>query len=390
MEAERWDAREDLGVRLAPRLAIAVVWVVFTCMFALGCVYLVTAELPAWQYVVIIADMFVLLCIQLTLAGRHAWRFRQTSLGYVVLGVQAFLGVAPMFYFKDQWIGLPQFVAGSALWILPSGWNWLGFGVTVLGMGGIEWYFSAPGDNLYYWLPYSMISMFATGLIVYGLATLSKVVVAMDAARTELAKMAVAAERLRFARDLHDLLGYSLSAISMKSELTHRLVNKNPARAQEELTQIIEISRQALSDVRSVASGYRELSFDEEAVSARSVLSAAGVGVRMDITHHDLPANVRTVLATVLREGVTNILRHSKAELCEITVHQTDADVTIVITNDGVSHEPQPFLPDGGSGIQNLSNRVANLDGTLTSGTDPDGRFRLRATIPTSAAQAEA
>jgi two-component system sensor histidine kinase DesK len=260
----------------------------------------------------------------------------------------------------------------------------------VLGFGAIELVMSTPDEDLAYWLPYSMITMFATGLIVYGLTTLSSVVTAMDAARTELAKMAVAQERLRFARDLHDLLGYSLSAISMKTELTHRLVTKNPVRAQEELTQIIEISRQALSDVRSVASGYRELSLDDEAVSARSVLSAADVDVRMEISHHDLPTPVRTVLATVLREGVTNILRHSKAERCDITLRQTDSDVTITITNDGVSHEPQAQLSDGGSGIQNLSNRVANLDGTLSTGTDQDGRFRLRATIPTSRVHSQA
>jgi two-component system, NarL family, sensor histidine kinase DesK len=198
-----------------------------------------------------------------------------------------------------------------------------------------------------------------------------------------MAKVAVAAERLRFSRDLHDLLGYSLSAISLKSELTHRLVTKNPDRAEEELSQIIEISRQALTDVRAVASGYRELSLDDEARSARSVLLAADVDVHMMMEHHELPTRVRTVLATVLREGVTNVLRHSKAERCEIILRQTDTDVSIEITNDGVPDSPQQHSLDSGSGIQNLSNRVSRLDGNLVTSTDERGNFRLLATIPT-------
>jgi two-component system sensor histidine kinase DesK len=234
-----------------------------------------------------------------------------------------------------------------------------------------------------------VISTIITGLVIYGLTRLASVVTAMHAARTEMAKLAVAAERLRFARDLHDLLGYSLSAISLKSELTHRLVTKNPGRAEEELTQILEISRQALADVRSVASGYRELSFDDEARSARSVLSAADVEVRMDLYHRELPPMVRTVLATVLREGVTNILRHSKAERCDITLRQTASDVTIEIVNDGVPPRPREPMLDSGSGIHNLSNRVAHLAGSLTTSNSPEGYFRLRATIPTGHEESE-
>ena len=95
--------------------------------------------------------------------------------------------------------------------------------------------------------------------------------------------MAVAQERLRFARDLHDLLGYSLSAITLKSELTHRLVPKNPDKAQNELVEILDISRKALADVRAVASGYRELSLENESESARSLLLAADVAVTTEI-----------------------------------------------------------------------------------------------------------
>jgi two-component system sensor histidine kinase DesK len=236
-------------------------------------------------------------------------------------------------------------------------------------------------------IAYTTESTIITGLVVYGLTRLSSLVTELHAARNELAKMAVAQERLRFARDLHDLLGYSLSAITLKSELTHRLMTKDQVRAQEELAEVLDISRQALADVRSVASGYRELSLDTEADAARSVLLAADVNVRMDLDYGELPVRVRTVLATILREGITNVLRHSKAEQCEITVRQADGQVWIDIVNDGASQATAQRTPRGGSGIANLSARIAALDGTLSAGLDPDGRFRLHAQAPVTRAR---
>jgi signal transduction histidine kinase len=141
--------------------------------------------------------------------------------------------------------------------------------------------------------------------------------------------------------------------------------------------------------VRSVASGYRELSLDAEAGSARSVLLAADVDAHIRFEHGELSAQVGTVLATVLREGVTNVLRHSKAERCEITVRQEDGRVRMDIVNDGVPPAPTEPGPHGGSGIDNLAVRVAALGGRLTAGVDPDGRFRLHAALPASRPRAE-
>jgi two-component system sensor histidine kinase DesK len=234
---------------------------------------------------------------------------------------------------------------------------------------------------------YITLSTTLTALLVYGLTWLSTLVTQLHSAREELAKMAVARERLRFARDLHDLLGYNLSAITLKSELTHRLVLKHPARAREELVEILQISRQALADVRAVASGYREMSLDEECVSARSVLAAADVHVLMEVEYRDLPVRVSTVLATVLREGITNLLRHSKAESCEISLRQDGTTVTIVMHNDGVPDDPRDSRADGGpggSGIHNLSARVAELGGELDAEFLPQNRFKLCARLPLS------
>jgi signal transduction histidine kinase len=201
--------------------------------------------------------------------------------------------------------------------------------------------------------------------------------------------MAISEERLRFARDLHDLLGLSLSAMTLKNELTLRLMDIDPDKAAEELVEILGLARQALADVRSVASSYRELSLDDEYRSAESVLTAADVRVRMDVQYTELPVLVRTVLAVVLREGVTNVLRHCRAEHCDIVIRQVDGEVSLDIVNDGVgSAEPLPAATvngtaaAAGSGIRNLSYRVTKLGGELHTGLDADGRFRLRVDVP--------
>ncbi|WP_165960854.1 sensor histidine kinase [Actinocrispum wychmicini] len=300
---------------------------------------------------------------------------------YSALLVQACLVYLPLLQFKQLWVGLPGFLAGSALVVMPVPFGWITAGLVVVSMAFTQAAYSGQPEDVVY----ITLSTTLTGLLVYGLTRLATLVTELHKAREELAKMAVARERLRFARDLHDLLGYNLSAITLKSELTHRLVIKHPARAREELVEILQISRQALADVRAVASGYREMSLDEECQSARSVLAAADVQVQMDVNYRDLPVRVSTVLATVLREGITNLLRHSKAEFCEISVRQADGRVTIEMVNDGVRDIPVDSRKDegpGGSGIHNLSARVAELGGELTAEREGDKRFRLHAVIP--------
>jgi signal transduction histidine kinase len=227
---------------------------------------------------------------------------------------------------------------------------------------------------------YTTAEVMISGLVVYGLTWMVRSVRELRAARIELAHLAVAQERLRFARDLHDLLGLSLSAITLKSELACRLIGRCPDKACAELTEILDVSRLALADVRLVASGYRELSLCQEFRTAESLLTAADVAVLLDVHHGELPGHVGSLLATVLREGVTNVLRHSKGERCEITVRQLDDAVCLEIVNDGVAKPPG--RRGTGSGIENLSYRVAQLGGVVTAGLEPDGRFRLSASVP--------
>jgi two-component system, NarL family, sensor histidine kinase DesK len=363
--------------QLAPRLAMAILVVVLCSFTLLALLRLSFVSKSVSWLAPSFACMIALLCLQVFYLSRPTVR-PKPPLAYVALLVQAGLVYVPLVHFKQAWIGEPGFLAGSVLLVLPPALAGTAFVLIVASAGIAQATFTHVGFDV----TFSVVSTIITGLVVYALTRLAVLVLELHQARSELAQMAVAQERLRFARDLHDLLGYSLSAITLKSELTHRLVNTQPTRAQEELSEVLDISRRALSDVRAVASGYRELSLEVEAQSARSVLAAADVDVRMDLDYGELPVQIRTVLATILREGITNVLRHSKAEQCEITVRRLGDRVQMDIVNDGVSQAPAKRASHSGSGVHNLSVRVAALHGQLTAGLDPDERYRLHVIVP--------
>lgn len=373
------------GQWLAPELARAILVIVSCAFYLIAILRIVALHKGFWWLAPSAACVVALLCLQIFYLSRPGHR-PTGPWAYLALLAQAALVYIPLVHYRQAWIGEPGFLAGSVLLVLPPVLAGAGFLLVAASVGVAQAVFTGHGFDI----TFAVVSTFITGLVVYGLTRLADLVLELHEARSELARMAVAQERLRFARDLHDLLGYSLSAITLKSELTHRLVNTAPDKAQEELSEVLDISRRALSDVRAVASGYRELSLEAEAQSARSVLLAADVDVHMDLAYGELPVQLRTVLATILREGVTNVLRHSKAEWCEVTVRAEGGQVRMDIVNDGVAQTPARPAPNSGSGIQNLSARVAALNGRLTAGLDADGRYRLHVTAPVTLRRATA
>ncbi|MFL6121863.1 sensor histidine kinase [Actinophytocola sp.] len=366
---------EGLGPFPAPRLAVGVVTAVFVCIGLIGFVHvLLLPGIGMGGIVLSLGSIVVLMLMQLRWYA-HTRRLH-SPFGYVVLGAQALLVYLPILIFGQAWAGMPGFLAGSVLLALRHVSAWVAFGLVVASMGGVEWMFTGrPLDVLY-----AVVSTITTGLVVYGLSRLAALVTEVRENRAEIARMAVLGERLRFARDLHDLLGYSLSAITLKIELVHRLMESSPREAADQLLEVLEISRLALSDARRVASGYREMSLEEECRSAMSVLSAADVTVRLDSDHTDLPVHASTVLATVLREGVTNLLRHSKSKHCEIIIRQNDEHASIEIVNDTTAEGAAPVRA-GPGGLHNLSVRAKEIGGTVTVEC-ADNTFRLRARVP--------
>jgi len=331
-----------------------------------------------------IGSLVALLILQLAYFNRVGSR-PGSALSYALLFVQAALIYLPLIQLGPAWISQPGFLAGSALLMLSPLLGWTVFCAVV---GSVVWVHVVATGKIFD-ITFNGSTVVITGLIVFGVTSLTRLIAELAETRTQLARMAISEERLRFARDLHDLLGLSLSAMTLKSELTLRLMDIDPDKAAEELVEILGLARQALADVRSVASSYRELSLDDEYRSAESVLTAADVRVRMDVQYTELPVLVRTVLAVVLREGVTNVLRHCRAEHCDIVIRQADGEVSLDIVNDGVGMAE--LLPASGvngtavvagSGIRNLSYRVAKVGGELHTGLDEDGRFRLRVGVP--------
>jgi two-component system sensor histidine kinase DesK len=198
-------------------------------------------------------------------------------------------------------------------------------------------------------------------------------------AREELALLAVSEERLRIARDLHDLLGHSLSVIALKSELAGRLLERDPARAAREIEEIQTVTRTALGEVREAVQGYRRQGLADALEGARSALRAAGIESQLDEPPEELPADVEAVLAWAVREGATNVVRHSGAKRCSIRVRTEGSRAAVEVEDNGRSEQAAAV---GGSGLTGLAERAQGVHGTLEAGARPEGGFRLRLSVP--------
>jgi two-component system, NarL family, sensor histidine kinase DesK len=224
--------------------------------------------------------------------------------------------------------------------------------------------------------------------MVYGLSRLAGLARQLEALRGELARLAVVQERLRVARDVHDLLGLGLSAIALKTDL----IGRDDAGAAAEIEEMSRICAAARADLRLVTAGGQRLSLAAELGAARQALASAGIEVRATIPQAALPAAADDVLATVLREAVTNILRHSASSACTIEAAAEDGALRLRVSNDGAPEQTAADSGAGqaaadhrtGSGLANLTARVQAAGGCLAS-RQAGGRFDLIAEIPLKA-----
>ncbi|GAA3232943.1 sensor histidine kinase [Actinocorallia longicatena] len=277
----------------------------------------------------------------------------------VLLAAQAVLSYVPAIWFGSVWLGVPSFLAGTLLIAFGRPFVVLPPVMASVAAMGI-----ALGEPAAVVVNYTA-STLLTGLIVYAFVRLAQLVTESQAAGAELARAATVRERLRAARDLHDLLGHSLAAILLKGELAVRLPGE---RARAELAEAAGLAERAGAELH--ASGVMGLG--EELASARSVLAAAGVELDVDAAHA-FDGEASAVLGIVVREAVTNILRHSTATRCVITTSPGGLSVA----NDGAGPSDRP----PGSGLGNLTTRLAELDGTLAVRRD-GRRFTITASLP--------
>jgi two-component system sensor histidine kinase DesK len=200
----------------------------------------------------------------------------------------------------------------------------------------------------------------------------------LDAARETRARLAVAEERLRFGRDLHDVMGRNLSVIALKSELAVRLSRHGRPEAVEQMIEVQRIARESQREVRDVVRGYREADLGVELAGAQGVLSAAGIECEVRGEAAGLPAEVQSALGWVVREAATNVLRHGDAGRCAVAVRVAEGQVVLTVENDGAR------AGDGrrGSGLVGLRERLTAVGGELEAGAVDGDRFRLMATVP--------
>lgn len=221
------------------------------------------------------------------------------------------------------------------------------------------------------------------GLLMLVMSDLRLRNVELSEARAELAEMAVARERERFARDLHDLLGHSLSVITLKAELAGRLLGGHGGEAAREIAELEQVARTALSEVRDAVSGYRQPTLEGELAGARMALSAAGIEADVVQARVALDPAVEGVLAWAVREGATNVIRHSGAQRCTLRITASLTDAGVEVIDDGVGYDGNG---DGGHGIAGLAERARLVDGTISAGALADGGYRLAVTVPVSRA----
>ncbi|MFD6972035.1 histidine kinase [Streptomyces sp. NPDC059979] len=379
LDALHGHGHEDESGLQAPRMALLVTLGVLgghTLVTVLG----VLDEHPGPARLLLLG-----LCLAAVLALQFAHSTRRPRTWPVRVRASTLTAQALVTYLPLPWLGLPWgamagLLAGSVLLAVPGRLRWPLYAAVTAGIVPAVVAIAGPGVAVY-----SIGATLLASLIIYGVSSLSGLVAEIRETRRALAGMAVVQERLRVAGDLHDLLGYSLSAIALKTELGYRLLPSAPDRAGAEVAEVLGIASEALADVRLVATGYRDMSLATETESALSVLSAAQIEAEADLTCSPLPREVDTVLAIVLRESVTNALRHSKAQHCTITASLDGATATLRIRNDGVGDASTDTIAGGGSGLGNLATRLRGVGGDLSSGPTGDGWFEVVAHAPAAA-----
>jgi two-component system sensor histidine kinase DesK len=309
---------------------------------------LIVTPRPAVVRVLAAAGLAVFTVAYLVLLSRMFAPGCEPSRGALV--VVTVLAVVLSVGLGTSWAGLLIYVAAGATATLPQRWVWPAVLAATAVCTGVVAADGLLGDVFI--LP---IMCLLTAFALQGTRHLVSVNGELVEARDELARNAVAEERLRFARDLHDLLGHSLSLIALKSELAGRLAELDPARAREEMADVEAAARRALAEVRDAVSGYRQVSLAQALAEGRSALSAAGITLRSAAPGDPLPGAVDAVLGWVVREATTNVLRHSGARSVTVDLLHGPDDVTLTVTDDGngaSAGSPGPALPAWPSGYR--------------------------------------
>ncbi|WP_134324923.1 sensor histidine kinase [Cumulibacter soli] len=241
--------------------------------------------------------------------------------------------------------------------------------ISYVAIVGVILAFGVPGPQI-------PARVFSTAIFVLALIVSVRASFAMlslmyevDRSRDVASQLAVAEERLRFARDLHDTLGRNLSAIALKSQVAGRLANRDVPASVREMDAVRQLAGDSLSEMRAVVRGYRAVDLAAELRGAQSLLRAASIEPRIELDAADIPIALREGVGWVVREGVTNVIRHSNAAHCWITAQREDAVLVVRLSNDRA-------VPGSGSvrgsGLNGLAERIAPLGGVMSVSREGD------------------
>lgn len=333
-------------------------------------IYIAIAPNSTWKWIGLVALVVFIVFYTVTFALNRRWRNRRPLIpGERWLSIAILGGLAALVIPAGTVAGLYTllYVAVAGVAVLSS---WEALIVAVVSIGGGSLVGWLNGWDGWQFMPLTAVSA-TVGM--WGVGKILQQSVALREANRQIADLAITEERARLARDLHDVLGHSLTVISVKAELASRLSEVDPVRAGREIADVHRLARDALGDVRTTVAGYREGSLAAELAGARAALEAAGIEADLPSSADQVTGARRALFGWALREGVTNVVRHSSARTCRVTL----TPESIEIADDGVGPSESP---SDGHGLAGLGERVASADGTLTVGRSPEGGFLLRVT----------
>ena len=311
------------------------------------------------------------------------WGMRGAKYSYAIVGILLTLTIA-----STAVIGLNGempliFVAAAAIILLPAQVALTGVGVLAVTSSVLPQYIGPWHVHGLQWTIGASVCF--ASIAVYGFSRLIRANHELAAAREQVATVAAERERMRIARDLHDLLGHSLTTVTVKAALAARLFDQDPLRARAEIAEVEVLARESLADVRAAVAGYREVRLATELATAREVLEAAGIDAQLPGAVDGLSAELGGLYGWVVREGVTNVVRHSRATRVRIALDSSG--IEIVDDGSGCARKAAGDMPthSAGHGLEGLTERVVALGGQLTAGpVNEDGTagFRLRVDVP--------
>lgn len=296
----------------------------------------------------------------------------------VTFGALLILCAGPAAWFGVNWQGTLLLIVASAFLLLPRTAAAV-IGILVLALDLVWSLTTVQLDSwtqAVYFTAYITLAVPGFGLAIPVAVAGARALSEAEETRLELTDQVIVGERTRVARDLHDLVGHSLAAVSLKGDLALRLLTDQPRAARDEIAGLTDLARTALHGVRDVARHRPAVSLSAELDSARALLTAAGVAVEVRTSPERLPSDDEEVLAWAVREGATNILRHSDATATTITIEASNEGAVLTVENDGARRKPNP-----GSGLRGLADRAAAVGGQLDV-QHTEGFFTLQVELP--------